>query len=109
MTAVMNTAQQVDAFVSAIFDAVDLVEIRLLPSGKQRWEFAGNLSDTVRVLPWLEDRNAAGENIFIGINPRRRKGGTAKDVLLARCLVVDFDGQGPDQQQRTDREIAGGQ
>ena len=92
MITTMSQVEQVDAFSVALFDPVDLMEVRLLPSGQQGYVPAGNLSDTVKVMPWLEKRNKSGESIYIGINLRTRRSGKARDVALARCLFVDFDG-----------------
>ena len=39
----------------------------------------------------LQDANAAGQHIYIGANPRKRQGGKAKDVAVARCVFVDLD------------------
>ena len=79
-------------FIACLFEPADLLEIRLLPSRRQ-------LFATVADLPGLGAEcaraNADGQNIFVGANPRKRNGGKAADVLLARCLFADLDGTDP--------------
>jgi hypothetical protein len=84
--------EMVSDFIAAIFDPEDLVEIRMLPSGKREWVKASGFIDLV---PMLESNNLDGQNIFFGANPRKRKGGQAKDVAIFRCLFVDFDNVSP--------------
>lgn len=76
-------------FLAALFDHDDIVEVRILPERHSIWstpaDFEGIESD-------LKRRNDAGQNIYIGANPRRAKGGTtAEDVALARAVCADFD------------------
>lgn len=76
-------------FMACLFDDDDLVEIRLLPRGERRFVKA----DAITVLDTeLDEANAAGKNVCVGANPRKRQGGKAEDVVLARCLFVDIDG-----------------
>jgi len=80
-------------FLGCIFEPADLVEIRLLPSRRSIFRCAGQLHELDGE---LSSANASGENIFVGVNPRRRRGGTSADVALARCLFVDLDGVAPE-------------
>ena len=70
-------------FFDALFEASDIVEVRRFPSKRQDWLAAADL-------PLV---SASGnEDVYFGVNPRRRTGGsTAQDVALARCVFVDFD------------------
>lgn len=88
-------------FVTCLFEPDDLMEVRLLPSKRQTFARAGQLlgSDAD-----LQAANDAGENIYIGANPRRQNGGKAVDVALARCLFVDIDGTAVDEARRRIRE-----
>lgn len=80
---------QVDpSFVACLFDPEDLIEIRLIPRGEQQYVKAG---EVVRLDDSLRSANAAGEHVYVGANPRKRRGGKASDVALARCLFVDLD------------------
>lgn len=93
-----STKSQVAGVVKALFESRDLVEIRCLPTKgeqgrpRQKWLRAEQLRAAVDE---LRSANASGANIFFGVNPRRRHGGSANDVSLARCLFVDFDGVTP--------------
>jgi len=80
-------------FLGCIFEPADLVEIRLLPSRRSIFRCAGQLHELDNE---LSSANAAGQNVFIGANPRRRRGGTTADVGVARCLFVDLDGVAPE-------------
>lgn len=79
----MDLQSQFGALADCLFEPDDIVEIRTLPGGKQTWRAAATLGDY---------RPPTGMNIYFGVNPRSRHGGTAADVALARCLFVDFDG-----------------
>lgn len=89
-----STRRQVADVTNALFDPTDLVEIRCLPTKgeqglpRQKWLRAEQLRV---IVDELRGANANGANIFFGVNPRRTRGGSAKDVLLARCLFVDVD------------------
>ncbi len=76
------------SFVACVFDPDDLIEIRLIPRGEQQYVKAG---EVVRLDDSLQSANAAGEHVYVGANPRKRRGGKASDVALARCLFVDLD------------------
>lgn len=90
-----STKSQVAGVIKALFESRDLVEIRCLPTKgeqglpRQKWLRAEQLRAAVDE---LRSANTSGANIFFGVNPRRRHGGSANDVSLARCLFVDFDG-----------------
>lgn len=81
-------------FVKCVFEPMDMVEVRRLPSGRSSWHKAGKLAEAVESL--VQD-NQLGQHIYMGANPRRARGGTkSKDVACARCLFVDFDKIGID-------------
>ncbi len=90
-------AMQIKRFAAAIFEPNDLVEIRALPGGAQRWVHASELAELSNE---LAEENGAGRNIYFGANPRQHKGGRAEDVALARCLFADFDGVDLDEVRR---------
>lgn len=83
-------------FIACIFEPDDLVEVRLIPQGRRLFTTASTIATLDRK---LDDANANGngKNVYVGANPRRRKGGKAEDVALARCLFVDLDGVAPDE------------
>ncbi len=98
----MNTAEMIgtelERFAACVFAAGDLIETRRLKSGVSSWCTAAELSAQAAGL--VRD-NAAGQNIYVGANPRKAIGGTtAADVLLARCLFADFDGTTAEQAQQ---------
>ena len=79
--------RQAHGFVAV--DRDDIVEVRLLPSGRSTWHRAAELADTVTD---LLANNHEGEHVYVGANPRRAEGGTKNgDVACARCLFADFD------------------
>ncbi|HVP42790.1 MAG TPA: hypothetical protein VMS96_05130, partial [Terriglobales bacterium] len=82
----------------------DLVEVRRIPSKRSTWCRASELPGKSGA---LEADNAAGQNIYVGANPRCASGNGCsaekcadkgpcgkcfRCVTLARCLFVDFDG-----------------
>jgi len=86
-----TTEQQLQDFMSALWEPDDIVEIRRLPSGRSTWHRTAELA-APDVVGELLKENAAGQSIYVGANPRRTVGGTkAGDVALARCLFVDLD------------------
>ena len=86
---VENIKPQITRFVQCLFEPNDIIEVRRLPSGVSSWHKAQEL---VWQCTSLVAENETGQHIYIGANPRRSVGGTkADDVLLARCLFVDFD------------------
>jgi hypothetical protein len=85
-------------FCQCVFEQDDIVELRLLPLGRQLWHTA---ADVPGLFGQLSAANNAGENIYAGVNPRREHGGSkSEDVLLARCLCSDWDNQSVDEVQR---------
>ena len=80
-------------FLESLFEPADLVEVRLLPSRRSIFRCAGQLHE---LNDELVRANAGGENVFVGVNPRRRPGGRAGDVAHARCLFIDYDGISPE-------------
>jgi hypothetical protein len=84
-----NAAEQIIAFIGAIFEPTDWVEVRVLPSARSAWFQA---SESPRIVAYCFTANAAFENVYFGINPRRDRGqrGNA-GVMLARCIFADFD------------------
>ena len=93
----LSTADQLAQFAEAVFQPDDIVEIRRLPSGRSTWHLASELPTLAAE---LAADSESGEHIYIGANPRRRKGGrSAKHVKLARCLIADFDITSPDEAQ----------
>lgn len=92
-------SDQIEKFVSIIFDPEDVIEIRLIPSKKsdlsERYTYfdkAKKLSSFANNLKSLSTMND-GFNVYVSINPKISKfgGGTGENVLLARCIFVDFD------------------
>lgn len=95
-------AEGLDRYVACAFAPDDIVEVRRLPSTRSTFHKAADLPALASEL--LKD-NRDGENIYLGINPRKRVSGTtAEDVLLARCLVADFDNVTPDEVRRRWKE-----
>lgn len=87
------------SFLDALFAPDDMVEIRCIcPIGdvkkvRSDWCRAADICRPEKV-GVLAESNAAGFGIYVGVNPRRRYGGSKEgDVLLARALFVDFDGE----------------
>jgi hypothetical protein len=89
-----SARDQIIRFAAAVWEPGDLVEVRLLPGGRQTWHVANQLHNQE---PGLRFANENGENIYIGINPRNKQGGKGEDVLLARMLMADFDDCTPEQ------------
>lgn len=75
-------------FIDCLFEPNDLVEVRLLPRPSAMFLCAKRLAE---LNDKLGKANATGRNIYVGANPRSRRGGKAKDVALARSLFVDLD------------------
>lgn len=80
-------------YIEAVFEPDDLVEVRLIPSKRRHFV---KVKDITGLDHQLEEGNAAGENLYVGANPRKLPGGKAKDVALARCLFADIDEIGVD-------------
>ena len=78
-------AMQIKRFTGAIFEPDDLVEIRPLPGGDQRWVRASELAGLASE---LAEENLAGRNIYFGANPRQHKGGCTEDVARKKAAVA---------------------
>lgn len=97
MTTVADTASAFSHFMSILFDPTDLVEMRLLPSGRKLFAVAREWSDKFGELVFANTDGA--QDVYAGINPRIREGGREEDVALARCLFADWDDVDPAQAQ----------
>lgn len=81
--------QQITTYGNAVFEPHDIIEVRLLPERRQHWLTAADLPSWT---DYFSLYNIAGQNVYVGVNPRRTQGGSrATDVALARSLVADFD------------------
>ena len=88
-SSVNNSNRQIQLYAECIFEGTDIVEIRRLPSGRSTWHRADKL---IMSFQSLIAANQAGDNIYIGVNPRKQmnlKGDSS--VKFARCLFADFD------------------
>lgn len=75
-------------FIRAQFEPDDLVELRLLPSGRQQYTTSGKVAN---LLADLRAANGNQQNVYIGANPRKGRGGKDKDVAVARSVFVDVE------------------
>lgn len=84
------------AFLERLFRPDDLIELRALdPQGRQaetRTEYGrlGVCEDRARLERFIADQHGR-RNIYFGINPRRHRGGSARDVAARRHVVLDLD------------------
>jgi len=91
-------SNEIDKFVSIIFEPNDVIEIRLIHSDKENklrkryFCLAKDLSSRANSIK-TSNSEEYGLNVYVSINPRISLygGGKAKDVLFARCMFVDFD------------------
>jgi len=84
-----TTQDELGRYAACVFEPNDIVELRLLPSGKSTWYKAGKLAEAAEL---LVNENQNSQHIYASANPRRANGGTkSTDVACARCLFVDFD------------------
>ena len=91
-------SNEIDKFVSIIFEPNDVIEIRLIHSDKENklrkryFCLAKDLSSRANSIK-TSNSEEYGLNVYVSINPRKSLygGGKAKDVLFARCMFVDFD------------------
>lgn len=80
---------QLGTYAATVFDADDVIELRLIPPGRQLWTTAAEL---VSLALSLIDANVTGSNIYIGANPRLHDGGAkAAEVALSRNFFSDLD------------------
>jgi hypothetical protein len=92
MTTTDTAAAAIEAayqLLGFIFDADDLIEFRTL--GKvvgSTWAKQRDGAQAIAKLATL----GHGTQVYFGANPRKRRGGKADDVAIARCLFADFDG-----------------
>jgi hypothetical protein len=87
-----NAERFVGAFLWALFEPDDVIELRPLPSADEATWFVATDVDTL--IARALHLNVAGENVFIGVNPRLdfgRRGNTG--VQVVRTIWVDFDGR----------------
>lgn len=79
----MSTSEALGAYVAALFDPTDILEVRLLPLKQSTWFRAEKLCPQPT---W------SGQNVYVGANPRKATGlRDAAGVALARSLFVDID------------------
>jgi hypothetical protein len=91
-------SNEIDKFVSIIFEPNDVIEIRLIHSDKKnkfRKRYFGLAKELSGFANTLKTFNTEEKrlNVYVSINPRisLHGGGTKKNVLFARCIFVDFD------------------
>lgn len=87
----ISALDQCRDFLTAIFDAGDVIEFRPLPptAGRQ-WATTAELP---AIVDWLLPVNARKSHCYFGANPRTKAGESKETgVALARCLYADFDG-----------------
>ena len=92
-------SNEIEKFISIIFDPNDVIEIRLIPSknskSKKRYNYFGLAKDLSSFANTLKTFNTEDcrFNVYVSINPKISMygGGTAENVLFARCIFVDFD------------------
>jgi len=80
------------------FEEDDWIEFRAIDPTRERrperaWFKPSQLADA---LDWIAVREASRFNVYVGINPRLRKGGSTEDVKCYRTLPVDIDRVKPD-------------
>ena len=85
----MKTMQVVGEFLDSLFKDEELIEIRMLPSGRREWKTKEEFDE--QFLNELNHHNMDGQNIYFGANPRKKRGSSNDDVAYANCLFVDFD------------------
>jgi hypothetical protein len=99
-TTSVAAARELNEFVDTIFEADDLVELRLVETWRdggrkhsrltgREWLKAGDISEHHARLCSL---NEEGANIFFGVNPRKNMQGTKNAVADCRVLWCDWDG-----------------
>ena len=84
-----DPGKAISAMAGVAWEPADVIEVRRLPARRSTWHRAADLADLAEK---LSRENPAGNNLYVGINPRRAAGmrGDAA-VDLARCLVADHD------------------
>lgn len=85
MTPPMMPGDMPSVFFDHLFEAFDIVEVRFLPSGQSLW----NTAEELRKISF-DPKNT--QNVFVGINPRKKIGGKdSASVAIFRTLFADFD------------------
>ena len=96
---------ELQAFTGALFHLGDLVELREIESwddGEKRLtRHVGRdyllASKIAEAWPRLHQMNTRGANIYFGVNPRTRRGGTKQHVRVVRSIWMDLDGVSYDE------------
>jgi len=84
-----QATSQLRSFGLALFEPHDIVEVRWLPGARSVWLRAAGLP---ALAGRLSEINHAGQDVYVGANPRTRVGGRrSADVQLARCVFADLD------------------
>ena len=101
-------SEQLKTFVDALFEPSDLLEIRCFAddrggAGPRCWLPASELPSDARPAQYTAD----GWGVFVGANPRKREGGKAEDVALARSLFADVDDAESIEEVESRIEVAG--
>lgn len=84
-----SASTQVRRFVETIAEPDDILEVRILPEGSSEFHRAAEL---LKRVPMLLRKNRSRQNIYVGVNARKRTGGKkATDVKCARSIFADWD------------------
>ena len=94
--------EQLAAFAAALFRPDDLVELRMVESWMQCERARSKLiarsylpaSKLGGTWPRLREMNAAGANVYFGVNPRARREGKKSAVKIVSAIWADVDGVG---------------
>lgn len=93
----LTAEQHFSLFVSALFEPLDLIEIRAIrseiapgtsPVTLRKWLTRDELLEAYAE---LASHNQSGSNIYFGVNPRTGNGGTKSDIQSCRVLWADLD------------------
>jgi len=100
----LSPYQQLGMIVSALFKADELVEVRAVRSASSEAKGVSRVVERA----WLQPQellqryaafvkmNESGANIYFGVNPRLRCGGSKEHISLTRCMWADVDSSLPD-------------
>jgi len=94
-----SSREQFAAHLAALFKPRELVELRAITSPSADKHRAGRVlcqawyerDKLIQSFSELNRFNAAGGNIYYGVNPRQDKSGTKQGVTRCRCVWADFD------------------
>jgi len=75
-------------FLKCLFEPDDLLEVRFMPSKRRIFATTSALPTYLEL---LRRENGQGQNVYLSANPRRRQGGKAADVALARSVFADLE------------------